>query len=89
MLELFFWLVFGLVSGWAVALVAEPQAASKRVGRSGLFGMLGALVGGGLARYFIDSRLIGGFNAMSLLIAVVAAILFASIFNLVTTRWYM
>lgn len=86
MLELAFWLVFGLLSGWAVALVAEPGAASNRVGRSGLSGMIGGLVGGGLARYLLDKELIGGFDGVSIMAAVVVAVIFASIFNLVVTK---
>lgn len=78
--------MFGFLSGWAVALVAEPGAALRRIGGSGLYGIIGALVGGWMARYFVEGQLMGGFDAGSILVAAAAAILVASIFNLVTSK---
>lgn len=86
MLELSFWLIFGLLSGWAVALFAEPDAAPRRIGRSGIYGAIGALVGGWVARYFARGQFMGGFDGESILVAAVAAIIAASVFNLVTSR---
>jgi hypothetical protein len=88
MLELFFWLTFGFLSGWAVALIAEPQAAPRRIGRSGLYGMLGAFIGGGLVRYFSGKPLIDGFDAMGIVIAIATAVVFASAFNLFVAKWH-
>lgn len=84
-LNLFFWFIFGALSGWTVALIARPEAVAKRVVVSGVVGALGGIAGGIVARYLSHRPVIDGFDGPSILTAVIAAVILASLFNLIAT----
>jgi uncharacterized membrane protein YeaQ/YmgE (transglycosylase-associated protein family) len=86
MLNVFFWLLFGVLGGWTVALIAQPEAIPKRATSSSIFGALGGMVGGVLTQYISHQPIISGFNGPSLLVAVVVAVVFAVVCNFIKSR---
>ena len=86
MLNVFFWLVFGVLGGWTVALIAQPEAVPKRASGSGLIGAFGGMLGGALTQYVSHQPIIAGFNGPSILVAVIVAVIVSSIFNLFLSR---
>lgn len=86
MLNIFFWLIFGVLGGWTVALIAQPEAVPKRAGGSGAFGAMGGMLGGILTQYLTHRPVVDGFNGPSILAAVIVAVIVASIFNLIIKK---
>lgn len=83
MLNIIFWFIFGILSGWTVALIAQPEAILRRVAGSGIVGALGGLFGGILARILEHRPVVDGFDGPSILVAVIMAVLLASVFNFI------
>lgn len=86
MLNILFWLIFGVLGGWTVALIAQPKVEPKRANGSGLIGAIGGMFGGALTQYLSHQQIVGGFNGPSILIAVIVAVIFSTIFNLILSR---
>ena len=86
MLNVFFWLIFGILGGWTVALIAEPEAVPKRASSSGVVGALGGMLGGALTQYLAHQSVIAGFNGPSILVAVVVSVIFSAVYNFFLSR---
>lgn len=87
MLTLFFWLIFGVLGGWTVALVAYPDGVGGRTTLSGIIGAVGGLIGGALTHYALHKSFNSGFDGGSILGAVVAAVLLASVYNFILRKY--
>lgn len=83
MLNIFFWVVFGVLSGWTIALIAQPEAAFRQIAGSDIVGALGGVLGGVLARLLTHQPVIDGFDGPSILIAVLIAVAVACVFNFI------
>lgn len=86
MLNILFWIIFGVLAGWTVALIAQPDAVPRRATGSGLIGAIGGMLGGALTQYVSHQPIVGGFNGPSILAAVIIAVIFSTIFNLILSR---
>jgi len=86
MFDIFFWLIFGALSGWTTVLVVEPAPSPRRAILSVLSGVVGAAIGGSLVRIGRGHPLLGGFDASSLVIAVLFAAGFACAFNFLVSK---
>jgi hypothetical protein len=86
MLNIFFWLIFGILGGWTVALIAQPEAVPKRATGSGIVGAIGGIFGGGFTQYATHRPIVGVFNGPSILFAVIVGVIFAVIFNLILSQ---
>ena len=86
MLNIFFWIIFGALGGWTVALIAQPEAVPKRAGASGIFGAMGGMLGGILTQFLTHRPVIDAFNGPSILAAVIVAVIVSSIFNLIVKK---
>lgn len=83
MLNIFFWIIFGVLSGWTVALIAYPEAVLKRIAGSGFVGAFGGVLGGVISRLLAHRPVIDGFDGPSILVAVVTAVVLAIVFNFI------
>lgn len=83
MLNIFFWIIFGVLSGWTVALIIRPGAGLKRIAGSGVVGAIGGVFGGAVSRILLHRPVIDGFDGPSILIAVLTAVILASVFNFI------
>jgi len=83
MLNIIFWFIFGVLSGWTVALIAHPEADLKRIASSGVVGAIGGVFGGAVSRVLTHRPVIDGFDGPSILVAVLTAIILASVFNFI------
>ena len=86
MLNICFWLIFGILSGWIVAIIARPEAMAKRAIATGFVGAVGGLLGGGLTQYISAHRVVGGFNGQSIAVSVIAAVILAVLFNAICCK---
>ena len=86
MLNILFWLIFGVLGGWTVALIAQPEAVPKRASGSGLIGAVGGMLGGALTQYVSHQPIVGGFNGPSILVAVIIAVILSILFNFILSR---
>lgn len=66
------WLIFGALAGWIASMIIGNNQEQGAVGNV-IVGILGALIGGFIARLFgLDG--ISGFDLMSLLIAIAGSV---------------
>ena len=78
------WIVLGALAGWIASLILKTNAQQGALGNI-IMGIVGALIGG-----FLGSWLFGidvtGINISSILLAVLGALVFASLMNLLTGK---
>ena len=78
------WIVLGLVAGWLAGMV-------MRGGGYGIIGdivlgILGAIIGGWITGAVLGADLVNGFNVISVIVAVIGAIVLIAISRLFTGR---
>lgn len=83
MLNIIFWVIFGVLSGWTVALIAQPKAELRRIAGSGAAGIIGGVFGGMVAQLLMHQPVVAGFNGPSILLAVLTAVVLASVCNFI------
>lgn len=67
------WILFGALVGWIASLIMKTDAEQGAVGNI-IVGIIGAFLGGAVARIFGGSG-VTGFNLGSLLIAILGAVI--------------
>lgn len=67
------WVLFGALVGWIASLIMKTDAQQGAVGNI-IVGIVGAFLGGAVARVFGGSG-VSGFNLSSLIIAILGAII--------------
>ena len=83
MLHLLAWIVLGLLAGWIAGMIMGGRGYG--ILRDIILGIAGALIGGFLTTMFLGVP-VTGLNVISLIIAVIGAILLIVIIRLVTHR---
>ena len=78
------WLVVGLLAGWIASMVVNRGRGEGLI-MDIVLGVIGAIVGGFLFRYFGHTG-VTGINLYSILVAVVGAIVVLVIYHAVTRR---
>jgi uncharacterized membrane protein YeaQ/YmgE (transglycosylase-associated protein family) len=84
-MNLFTWVVFGLLAGGIAKLIfpgKDPGGCLVTVG----IGILGAILGGFLGTYLFGWGTVTGFNLKSLGIAIIGALVLLALFRLIITR---
>lgn len=76
------WIIIGIVAGW---LAEKVMGRSHGLVTNLVVGVLGALIGGFIARQFLGAD-VGGFNLMTLVVAFLGACLLLFLLGLVKRR---
>ena len=76
------WIIIGIVAGW---LAEKVMGRSHGLVTNLVVGVLGALIGGFIARQFLGAD-VGGFNLMTLVVAFLGACLLLFLLGLVRRR---
>ena len=78
------WIVLGLIAGWLAGMIMRGSG----YGIIGdiVLGVLGAIVGGWITGIIMGTDLVNGFNVVSVIVAVVGAIVLIAISRLFTGR---
>ena len=79
------WIIFGALAGWVASMILKTNEEQGAVGNI-VVGILGALLGGFLARVLLGSEGITGFNLTSFIIAVLGAVLLLILKGAITGR---
>ncbi len=76
------WIVLGLIAGWLAGMIMRGSG----YGIIGdiILGILGAIIGGWITGAVLGADLVNGFNVVSVLVAVVGAIVLIAISRLFT-----
>ena len=80
-MNLIVWIIFGALVGWVASLIAGTDAQQGALANI-LIGIVGALIGGFIARRF-GAEGVTGFNLMSFLIALAGAILLIMVVRII------
>ena len=84
MLEFLSWIVFGGIVGWLASVIMRTDDEQSIVADI-VIGVLGAVIGGFIARVVFDQT-VGGFNITSFIVALVGALLLVSIGKILTRK---
>ncbi len=76
------WIVLGLIAGWLAGMLMK--GGGYGIVGDIVLGILGALVGGWLTEVLLGQDLMTGFNVVSLIVAVLGAIVLIGISRLLT-----
>ena len=80
-MNLIIWLIFGAVAGWVASLIMHTNAQQGAVANI-VVGILGAFLGGFISRALGGPGVDAGFNLMSLIIAIIGAVLLIAIMRM-------
>jgi len=76
------WIVLGLIAGWLAGMLMK--GGGYGIVGDIVLGILGALVGGWLTEVLLGQDLMTGFNVVSLIVAVLGAVVLIGISRLLT-----
>ncbi len=79
------WIIFGALAGWVASMILKTNDEQGPIGNI-VVGIVGALLGGFLARMLLGSEGVTGFNLSSFIIAVLGAVLLLIIKGAITGR---
>lgn len=77
MLDIIAWLVFGALAGWIASLIMKTDEHQGALGNI-VVGIIGAFLGGFVVRTLTGNE-VDGFNIMSLLVAILGAVILLAI----------
>ncbi|HYF96470.1 MAG TPA: GlsB/YeaQ/YmgE family stress response membrane protein [Patescibacteria group bacterium] len=77
MIDILAWIIFGALAGWIASIIMKTNAEQGALGNI-IVGIIGAFIGGFLVRALTGSE-VEGFNFMSLLVAILGAVLLLAI----------
>lgn len=77
-MNLIIWLIFGALAGWIASMIMRTDAEQGAVANI-IVGILGALVGGFISRALGGPDVSAGFNLMSLIIAIIGAVVLLAV----------
>ena len=83
-LDIVLWILFGALAGWIASMIMKTNAQMGAVANV-VVGILGAFIGGFLYR-LVTGDAVEGFNIVSLLVAIVGAVILLAIVKAVTNR---
>ena len=81
-MNIFLWIIFGALVGWVASILAGTDAQQGAVANV-LVGIVGALIGGFVARRFFGAEGVSGFNLASFLVALAGAIVLIFVVRLI------
>jgi uncharacterized membrane protein YeaQ/YmgE (transglycosylase-associated protein family) len=78
------WIVLGLIAGWLAGMIMKGSG----YGIIGdiVLGIIGAIIGGWITGVVLGADLVNGFNVVSVIVAVIGAIVLIAISRLFTGR---
>ena len=79
------WLIIGALAGWIASMIAGTNAQQGWV-MNVVVGIVGALIGGFLVNLLMPGANVGGFNLISLIVAIVGAVILLSVYKMVAGR---
>ncbi len=79
------WLVIGALAGWIASMIAGTNAQQGWV-MNVVVGIVGALIGGFLVNLLMPGANVGGFNLISLIVAIVGAVILLGVYKMVAGR---
>jgi len=77
LLDVILWILFGALAGWIASMIMKTDARMGAVGNI-VVGIIGSFIGGFLYR-LLTGTTVEGFNFISLLVAIVGAIILLAI----------
>jgi uncharacterized membrane protein YeaQ/YmgE (transglycosylase-associated protein family) len=78
------WIIFGALAGWVASMIVGRNDQMGCLANIAV-GIIGAMIGGWLGS-FIGVGGVTGFNLTSFIVAVVGAVVFLGVLNLITGR---
>ena len=78
------WIVLGALAGWIASMIMKKNAQMGAIANI-VVGVIGALIGGFLVN-IIGGQGLTGFNAWSLIVAVIGAVILLWIINIFTKK---
>lgn len=78
------WIIFGALAGWIASLIVGTNG-RQGAGMNILVGIIGAVIGGFIARQLGTSG-VTGFNVSSLVIAVIGSVILLGIYKAISPR---
>lgn len=84
MLEIIAWIIFGALAGWIASIIMKTNEEQGAIGNI-VVGIVGAFIGGFLVRLLTGNE-VDGFNIVSLLVAVLGAVILLAIVKAVRGR---
>ncbi len=85
MIDFILWLILGGIAGWIASMIAGTNAQQGWV-MNVVVGIVGALIGGFLVNLLMPGANVGGFNLISLIVAIVGAVILLSVYKMVAGR---
>jgi len=83
-LDILLWILFGALAGWIASMIMKTDASMGAFANI-VVGIIGSFIGGFLYRT-LTGNTVEGFNLVSLLVAIVGAIILLAIVKLFTGR---
>lgn len=83
-MNIIMWILFGALVGWIASLIMKTDEEQGAVGNI-IVGIVGAFLGGAIARIFGGSG-VSGFNLGSLLVAILGAVILLFFLKMFTGR---
>lgn len=77
LLDIVLWILFGALAGWIASKIMNTDAQMGALANI-IVGIIGAFLGGFLVQTLFDTP-VGGFNIMSLLVAILGAVILLAI----------
>ena len=85
MIDFILWLIMGGIAGWIASMIAGTNAQQGWV-MNVVVGIVGALIGGFLVNLLMPGTVGGGFNLVSLIVAIIGAVILLGIYKMVAGR---
>jgi uncharacterized membrane protein YeaQ/YmgE (transglycosylase-associated protein family) len=79
------WIILGAVAGWIASMIAGTNAQQGWL-MNIIVGILGAIIGGWLVSFFTGTDFMAGFNIITLIVAILGAVILLFIYQLVAGR---
>ena len=84
LLDIVLWVIFGALAGWIASIIMRTNEQMGAVANI-VVGIIGAFIGGFLVRTLTGDQ-VGGFNFMSLVVAVIGAVILLAIVKMFAGR---
>ncbi len=85
MIDFILWLILGGIAGWIASMIAGTNAQQGWV-MNVVVGIVGALIGGFVVNLLMPGANVGGFNLVSLIVAIIGAVILLSVYKMVAAR---
>lgn len=83
-IDILLWLLFGALAGWIASMIMKTDGEMGAVGNI-VVGIIGAFIGGFVVRFFTNVET-EGFNIVSLIVAVIGAVILLAIVKAASGR---